>query len=126
MLPTTQEIRFDKSKIIENKEKIESNVGYKPSSIQFYYFTDKSITTDALDRTYPLKLKFKIINEDRDLERAMPNVFLTKLFKRDDSKTAISYRNKVLSNNILDKHMQRFSPVTYILLLYRMLSYGYV
>ena len=115
---TTQEIRFDKSKIIENKEKIESNVGYKPSSIQFYYFTDKSITTDALDGTYPLKLKFKIINEDRDLERAMPNVFLTKLFKRDDSKkTAISYRNKVLSNNILDKHMQRFSPVTYILII---------
>ncbi|MGM2827175.1 rhomboid family intramembrane serine protease, partial [Bacillus cereus group sp. Bce006] len=27
---TTQEIRFDKSKIIENKEQIESNVGYKP------------------------------------------------------------------------------------------------
>ena len=47
----------------------------------------------------------------------MPNVFLTKLFKRDDSKTAISYRNKVLSNNILDKHMQRFSPVTYILII---------
>ncbi|PWS15495.1 rhomboid family intramembrane serine protease, partial [Klebsiella pneumoniae] len=48
----------------------------------------------------------------------MPNVFLTKLFKRDDSKkTAISYRNKVLSKNILDKNMQSFSTVTYILII---------
>ena len=61
-------------------------VGYKPTSFQFYYFTDKTLTTDSLDETYPLKLKFKIIKEDRDLERVLPNVILTKLFKRNDSK----------------------------------------
>ncbi|MFB2002665.1 rhomboid family intramembrane serine protease [Staphylococcus aureus] len=115
---STQEIRFDKSKIIENQEQIEVLVGYKPTSFQFYYFTDKTLTTDSLDETYPLKLKFKIIKEDRDLERVLPNVILTKLFKRNDSKkTSVSYRNKVLSNNILDKHMQRFSPITYILII---------
>ena len=39
---STQEIRFDKSKIMERPEEIQQFIGYIPESYEFYYFTDKS------------------------------------------------------------------------------------
>ncbi|MFU0768145.1 rhomboid family protein [Staphylococcus pasteuri] len=117
-ITTTQEIRFDKSRVIENKENIEQLAGFQPQTILFYYFTDKSLSTESLDETYPQKIKFRRISDERELELAMPNVILSKMINREDSKkTSIFYRNKVLSSNLLDKQMQRFSPVTYSLII---------
>ncbi|MDU3983204.1 MAG: rhomboid family intramembrane serine protease, partial [Staphylococcus epidermidis] len=36
---STQEIRFDKSKIMERPEEIQQFIGYLPESYEFYYFT---------------------------------------------------------------------------------------
>ncbi len=41
---STQEIRFDKSKIMERPEEIQQFIGYIPESYEFYYFTDKELS----------------------------------------------------------------------------------
>lgn len=46
---STQEIRFDKSKIMERPEEIQQFIGYIPESYEFYYFTDKELSKENLN-----------------------------------------------------------------------------
>ncbi|MBL7565182.1 rhomboid family protein [Staphylococcus saccharolyticus] len=115
---STQEIRFDKSNFLERPKDVEQRVGYKPHAIDFYYFSDKNISEDNMNEAQPEKLQFHILNNVTDLKQIISNLVLFKMLSNDeDKKTYSYYKRKVLTNNPLDKHMQRFSPATYVLIL---------
>ena len=115
---STQEIRFDKSKIMERPEEIQQFIGYIPESYEFYYFTDKELSKENLNEEKPIKLKFKIISNEQSLNSLPINFLLLKmLINNEDKKTYLYYKRKVLTQNLVDKHMQRFTPITYTLIL---------
>lgn len=115
---STQEIRFDKSKIMERPEEIQQFIGYIPESYEFYYFTDKELSKENLNEEKPIKLKFKIISNEQSLNSLPINFLLLKmLINNEDKRTYLHYKRKVLTQNLVDKHMQRFTPITYTLTL---------
>lgn len=115
---STQEIRFDKSKIMERPEKIQQFIGYIPESYEFYYFTDKELSKENLNEEKPITLKFKIISNEQSLNSLPINFLLLKmLINNEDKRTYLHYKRKVLTQNLVDKHMQRFTPITYTLIL---------
>ena len=115
---STQEIRFDKSKIMERPEEIQQFIGYIPESYEFYYFTDKELSKENLNEENPTKLKFKILSNEQSLKSLPINFLLIKmLINNEDKKTYLYYKRKVLTQNLVDKHMQRFTPITYTLIL---------
>ncbi|MBE0333820.1 rhomboid family intramembrane serine protease [Staphylococcus epidermidis] len=115
---STQEIRFDKSKIMERPEEIQKFIGYIPESYEFYYFTDKELSKENLNEEKPIKLKFKIISNEQSLKSLPINFLLLKmLINNEDKRTYLHYKRKVLTQNLVDKHMQRFTPITYTLIL---------
>lgn len=115
---STQEIRFDKSKIMERPEEIQQFIGYIPESYEFYYFTDKELSKENLNEEKPIKLKFKIISNEQSLNLLPINFLLLKmLINNEDKRTYLHYKRKVLTQNLVDKHMQRFTPITYTLIL---------
>lgn len=115
---STQEIRFDKSKIMERPEEIQQFIGYIPKSYEFYYFTDKELSKENLNEEKPIKLKFKIISNEQSLNSLPINFLLLKmLINNEDKRTYLHYKRKVLTQNLVDKHMQRFTPITYTLIL---------
>ncbi len=115
---STQEIRFDKSKIMERPEEIQQFIGYIPESYEFYYFTDKELSKENLNEEKPIKLKFKIISNEQSLNSLPINFLLLKmLINNEDKRTYLHYKSKVLTQNLVDKHMQRFTPITYTLIL---------
>lgn len=115
---STQEIRFDRSKIMERPEEIQQFIGYIPESYEFYYFTDKELSKENLNEEKPIKLKFKIISNEQSLKSLPINFLLLKmLINNEDKRTYLHYKRKVLTQNLVDKHMQRFTPITYTLIL---------
>lgn len=115
---STQEIRFDKSKIMERPEEIQQFIGYIPESYEFYYFTDKELSKENLNEEKPIKLKFKIISNEQSLNSLPINFLLLKMIiNNEDKRTYLHYKRKVLTQNLVDKHMQRFTPITYTLIL---------
>ncbi|PTF48037.1 rhomboid family intramembrane serine protease [Staphylococcus epidermidis] len=115
---STQEIRFDKSKIMERPEEIQQFIGYIPESYEFYYFTDKELSKENLNEEKPIKLTFKIISNEQSLNSLPINFLLLKmLINNEDKRTYLHYKRKVLTQNLVDKHMQRFTPITYTLIL---------
>lgn len=115
---STQEIRFDKSKIMERPEEIQQFIGYIPESYEFYYFTDKELSKENLNEEKPIKLKFIIISNEQSLNSLPINFLLLKmLINNEDKRTYLHYKRKVLTQNLVDKHMQRFTPITYTLIL---------
>ncbi len=115
---STQEIRFDKSKIMERPEEIQQFIGYIPESYEFNYFTDKELSKENLNEEKPIKLKFKIISNEQSLNSLPINFLLLKmLINNEDKRTYLHYKRKVLTQNLVDKHMQRFTPITYTLIL---------
>lgn len=115
---STQEIRFDKSKIMERPEEIQQFIGYIPESYEFYYFTDKELSKENLNEEKPIKLKSKIISNEQSLNSLPINFLLLKmLINNEDKRTYLHYKRKVLTQNLVDKHMQRFTPITYTLIL---------
>lgn len=115
---STQEIRFDKSKIMERPEEIQQFIDYIPESYEFYYFTDKELSKENLNEEKPIKLKFKIISNEQSLNSLPINFLLLKmLINNEDKRTYLHYKRKVLTQNLVDKHMQRFTPITYTLIL---------
>ena len=115
---STQEIRFDKSKIMERPEEIQQFIGYIPESYEFYYFTDKELSKENLNEEKPIKLKFKIISNEQSLNSLPINFLLLKmLINNEDKRAYLHYKRKVLTQNLVDKHMQRFTPITYTLIL---------
>ena len=115
---STQEIRFDKSKIMERPEEVQQFIGYIPESYEFYYFTDKELSKENLNEEKPIKLKFKIISNEQSLNSLPINFLLLKmLINNEDKRTYLHYKRKVLTQNLVDKHMQRFTPITYTLIL---------
>lgn len=115
---STQEMRFDKSKIMERPEEIQQFIGYIPESYEFYYFTDKELSKENLNEEKPTKLKFKIISNEQSLKSLPINFLLLKmLINNEDKRTYLHYKRKVLTQNLVDKHMQRFTPITYTLIL---------
>lgn len=115
---TSQEIRFDKSKVKENFNQLEQTIGFKPKSFNFYYFTDKDFLEEKNNESHPIKIQFHIIRNVKDIKAITPHFVLYKmLVNNEDKKTYSHYKRKVLTNNPLDRHMQRFTPATYVLII---------
>lgn len=113
---SSQEIRFDKSKIKENINDITLKFNFQPKTCDFYYFSDKPVPIEDLQELQPLKISVKIIASEADAQQCIPNKFLRRLFNKKDSKTTAYYKKRVLNQNPLDKYMAKFSPATYSLI----------
>lgn len=113
---STQEVRFAKSRIQENEENIVSFLDFSPKNYELYIFTDKTFTDENLNEIQPLKFKVKIIREASHAERIMPNFIMKKIYNRDTKLTKYQYKQRALNNNPIEKHMLKFSPVTYTLI----------
>ncbi|TGA76937.1 rhomboid family intramembrane serine protease [Staphylococcus croceilyticus] len=113
---STQEIRFDKSKIYDNSSSINEELSFEPKAFEFIYFTDKDLNMREFKETHPFKMDFHLINEMKDLERLMPNLMLSKLISRNNKTSAFQYKKRVLRQNPIDKYMMTFTPMTYLLI----------
>ena len=61
------------------------------------------------------------ISNNNDLHKLIHNNILTKLMFRQDNKLSNYYKRRVLSQNPIDKHMLRFTPMTYGLIIINVL-----
>lgn len=113
---STQEVRFAKSRIQENEDNIVSFLEYEPHNYELFIFTDKTFTDENLNEIQPFKFKVKIIREANHVERIMPNFIMKKVYNRDTKLTKSQFKHRALNNNPIEKHMLKFAPVTYSLI----------
>lgn len=113
---SSQELRFDKSRVLEHQEEIKDYTGFKVNEVVFNYLTEKMFTYENLNEVHPLKMKFNIIRNSKDLNNVFPNPLFKKIYIRKDDKTSLYYKRRVLSSNPLEKYMMKFAPVTYSLI----------
>lgn len=113
---SSQEIRFDKSRVQEHGEEIKSFLGYQPKTVIFNYLTDKIFTYENLNEIHPLKMKFNVMRNMKELVNSLPNVIISRLYARKDDKSSLYYKRILQSDNPLEKYMMKFAPVTYTLM----------
>ncbi|WP_251942883.1 rhomboid family intramembrane serine protease [Staphylococcus sp. Marseille-Q5304] len=113
---TTQEVRFSKERIIDHQEDITSYLDFEPKHFNLYIFTEKTFADEHLDETDPIKLKVKVIREEHQIDQLLPNFAIKQLYSRREKQTPTFYKNRVLHNGELEKHMIKFAPVTYSLI----------
>ena len=123
---STQEIRFDKSKINDHKENLQKKLGFKIKKVEFFYFLETSMNIDHLDEMHPTKLIYHSITNEKDLENTMPNFILKKRVNKKDKKSSLDYKKRVLNTNLVDKYMMIFSPMTYTLIAINVLVWLYM
>ena len=123
---STQEIRFDKSKINDHKENLQKKLGFKIKKVEFFYFLETSMNIDNFDETHPTKLIYHSITNEKDLENTMPNFILKKRVNKKDKKSSLDYKKRVLNTNLVDKYMMIFSPMTYTLIAINVLVWLYM
>ncbi|MGZ1596323.1 rhomboid family intramembrane serine protease, partial [Staphylococcus argenteus] len=81
---STQEMRFDKAKVLDHKKEIAEFISFEPQSFEFYYFTEASFSEEQLNEVAPIKIKFNIIRNTNDLIKQMPNFILAKMISEDN------------------------------------------
>ncbi|MGO3049387.1 MAG: rhomboid family intramembrane serine protease [Staphylococcus sp.] len=118
---STQEVRFDKSRIQDHQADITTFLGYQPKSYELYIFTDKTFTDENLDELHPRKFKVKIIRDDKQIEKIMPNFVMKKIYNRNHKQTKTYFKERALNNNPIEKHIIKFAPVTYALIVINIL-----
>lgn len=114
---STQEVRFDKSRIQDHEEDIIIFLGFKPHNYNLYIYTDKTFTNENLDELKSVKFKVKILRQKEHIDQIMPNFFVKFVFNRDSNHTKGFYKQRALNNNPIEKHMLKFAPVTYLLII---------
>ncbi|HDJ1349130.1 rhomboid family intramembrane serine protease, partial [Staphylococcus aureus] len=60
-IKSTQEIRFDKAKVLEHKDEIANFISFEPQSFEFYYFTESEFSEEQLNEVSPIRIKFNVI-----------------------------------------------------------------
>lgn len=123
---STQEIRFDKSKINDHKENLQKKLGFKIKKVEFFYFLETSMNIDNFDEMHPTKLIYHSITNEKDLENTMPNFILKKRINKKEKKSSLDYKKRVLNTNLVDKYMMMFSPMTYTLIAINVLVWLYM
>lgn len=113
---SAQEVRFDKSRIQEHNSDIVTFLGFTPKNYELYILTDKTFTDENLDEYENTKFKVRIIRDNKQLENILPNFALKKIFTKQTNQTKTFYKNRALNRNPIEKHMVKFSPVTYALI----------
>ncbi|MEB6610272.1 rhomboid family intramembrane serine protease [Staphylococcus borealis] len=110
---SNQEIQFDKAKMIDNYKQFENELNCKLKNINYYYFTEQAFQYDEFAESSPIKIDCVRIANNNDLHKLIHQHLLTKLLFKKDNKLSTYYKRRVLSNNPIDKHMLRFTPMTY-------------
>ena len=113
---STQEVRFDKSRIQDHEEDIIAFLDFKPKSYNLFIYTDKTFTDENLDELKSIKFKVKIIRQADQIEKIMPNFFIKSVFNKSSNQTKSYYKQRALNNNPIEKHMLKFAPITYTLI----------
>ncbi|MCE5034908.1 rhomboid family intramembrane serine protease, partial [Staphylococcus cohnii] len=113
---STQEVRFDKSRVQDHEEDIITFLGFKPKNYNLYIYTDKTFTNENLDELKSVKFKVKIIRQVEHMDKIMPNFLVKFMFNRSTKHTKGYYKQRALNNNPIEKHMLKFAPVTYSLI----------
>ncbi|KOR13560.1 hypothetical protein AMC75_01425 [Staphylococcus carnosus] len=110
---SSQEIRFDKSRILEHQDEINNYTGFKTREVEFNYLTEKIFTYESLNEIHPIRMKFNVIRNMKELTNIFPNRLFKYIYSKNDDKTSLYYKRRVLSSNPLEKYMLKFAPVTY-------------
>lgn len=113
---SAQEVRFDKSRIQDHKADITSFLGFTPNKYELYIFTEKTFTDENLDEYEDTKFRVKIIRDNKEIDKLLPNIAIKTVFNRQNKQTKTFYKNRALNTNPVEKHMVKFSPVTYALI----------
>ena len=120
-IASNQEIQFDKAKMLDNYQQYEDDLNFKLKSVKYYYFTDQIFDNIKSADSSPIKIESMCISNNNDLHKLIHNNILTKLMFRQDNKLSNYYKRRVLSQNPIDKHMLRFTPMTYGLIIINVL-----
>ena len=113
---SSQEMRFDKSRLEEHQDDIQRFLQFTPKSYTYFYFTDKVFSDENLNSLHPIKFKAHIIRSESEVLQALPNRMMTMLYGRNDKKTTTYYKKQVNNQNVVDTFMIRFTPMTYSLI----------
>lgn len=114
---SAQEIRLTKERIQEHREDIANSVDFEPQNIDIYCFTNNQFVEEHLNEHQPIKLTIKVLHNDVSIERTMPNYIMKRLYQNNNAKhTTTIYKQKSLNQSPIEKHMIKFSPVTYTLI----------
>lgn len=113
---SSQEIRFDKSRVLEHQNEISEYTGFIPKYVTFNYLTEKIFTYENLNEVHPIHMNFNVIRNQQDLLKTLPNPIIAKLYSRQNDKTSLYYKKRLYSNNPIEKYMLKFAPVTYSLI----------
>ena len=120
-IASNQEIQFDKAKMLDNYQQYEDDLNFKLKSVKYYYFTDQIFDNIKSADSSPIKIESMSISNNNDLHKLIHNNILTKLMFRQDNKLSNYYKRRVLSQNPIDKHILRFTPMTYGLIIINVL-----
>ncbi|MCG3413033.1 rhomboid family intramembrane serine protease [Staphylococcus massiliensis] len=123
---TSQEIRFDKSRILEHPDNINRFLGFRPEAYKFYYFTDRTYDTHDFNEYDRTKMTYHFIESQSDLASIMSHPIAKRMANRKDSKSASYYKKRVLNENPIERHMNKFSPITYGLILLNVIIWALI
>jgi rhomboid protease GluP len=117
-IKSAQEIRFTKDKIKEHKQDVSEFLTFEPKKVTLYFITEHNFTDEHLNESGKTTYTVKIIRNEQSLERIMPNLFVKTIYKQDNEKHTLSYfKKRVLNTNPIEKHMLKFAPITYALII---------
>ncbi|EGQ3706260.1 rhomboid family intramembrane serine protease [Staphylococcus pseudintermedius] len=110
---TTQELDFDKDRIVEHQKQIAEFLGYDIKRYDVYVLTDKSFNTVNFNVHEPLQVQFHSIHNVKALRNTTTHPIIKRKLGQKDSKSLKEYQKRVLNQNIVEKAMYRFTPITY-------------
>ncbi|MBA8775665.1 rhomboid family intramembrane serine protease [Staphylococcus schleiferi subsp. coagulans] len=113
---TTQELEFDKERLISHHDDITNFIGYNANRYDVYVMTEKSFNPTQFNVHQPVRVRFHCIDSIKAFDQMSDHFLIKRNLRHKDNKTEKEYKKRVLNPNIIERAMYRFTPVTYVLI----------
>ncbi|MGM7688820.1 rhomboid family intramembrane serine protease [Staphylococcus felis] len=123
---TTQELEFDKSRIIEHHEELQNHLSFKVLKYDIYIITDKPFDPVTFNTMNPVKVRFHSIHSKKDLHQITHHPIVKYWIANNDKKSIKHYQRRVLNQNKIEQSMYQFTPVTYSLITINILIWLFI
>lgn len=113
---TSQSLEFDKDRIFEHQEQINEFLKIEVTSYDIYFFTQKPFNQAILNVTTPIQIRFHSVQNLKNLSKKLAHPIAKRHLLLNDRKSHDFYKNRVLNQNLIEKGMFQFTPVTFSLI----------
>ncbi|MGV3041470.1 rhomboid family intramembrane serine protease [Staphylococcus rostri] len=113
---TSQSLEFDKQRVLEHQQQIDDFLKMRIQRYDIYFLTDKPFNPVSLNEREPVQLRFHSIQDLKTLTKKMTNPIAKSHLLRRDNKPIDMYQKRVLNQNLIERAMYRFTPITYSLI----------